>query len=91
MQVKRQQLEPDLEQGTGSKLGKDYLKVVYCHPEYLTSMENTSCKIPGQRVISWNKIAQRNINNLRYIDDTTLKAENEEELKILLMRMNEES
>ena len=47
MQVKKQQLEPDLEQWTGSKLGKKYVKAVYCHPAYLTYMLGTSCKIPG--------------------------------------------
>ena len=47
MQVKKQQLEPDTEQQTGSKLGKEYIKVVYCHPAYLTYMQSTSCEIPG--------------------------------------------
>jgi len=48
--VCRQQLEPELEQQTGSKLGKEYVKAVYCHPAYLTSMQSTSCKMP-----SWMK------------------------------------
>ena len=47
MQVKKQQLEPDMEQGNDSKLGKEYVKAVYCHPAYLTYMQSTSCKIPG--------------------------------------------
>ena len=47
MQVKKQQLELDMEQQTGSKLGKEYVKAVYCHPAYLTYMQRTSCKIPG--------------------------------------------
>ena len=47
MQEKKQQLEPDMEQWTGSKLGKEYVKAVYCHPAYLTYMQNTSCKMPG--------------------------------------------
>ena len=47
MQVKKQQLEPDMEQQMGSKLGKQYVKAVYCHPAYLTSMQSTSYKIPG--------------------------------------------
>ena len=47
MQVKKQQLEPDMEQQTGSKLGKEYVKAVYLSPAYLTSMQNTSCKLPG--------------------------------------------
>ena len=46
MQVKNQQLEPDMEQQTGSKLGKEYVKAVYCHLAYLTYMQNTSCKKP---------------------------------------------
>ena len=47
MQVKKQQLELDTEQRTGSKLGKEYVKAVYCHPAYLTYMQSTSCKMPG--------------------------------------------
>ena len=47
MQVKQQQLEPDMEQWTGSKLGKEYVKAVYCHPAYLTYMQSTSCEMPG--------------------------------------------
>ena len=45
--VKKQQLEPHTEQDTGSKLGKEYAKGVYCHPIYLTSMQNTLCEMPG--------------------------------------------
>ena len=47
MQVKKQQLELDVEQQTGSKLGKEYIKAVYCHPAYLTYMQRTSGKMPG--------------------------------------------
>ena len=47
MQVKKQQLEPDMEQRTGSKLGKEYIKAVYCHPAYLTYMQSTSCEMLG--------------------------------------------
>ena len=47
MQVKKQQLELGMEQQTGSKLAKEYIKAVYCHPAYLTSMHNTSCKMLG--------------------------------------------
>ena len=50
MQVKKQQLEPDMEQRTGSKLGKEYIKAVYCHPAYLTSMQSTSWE-----TLDWNK------------------------------------
>ena len=46
MQVKKQQLEPDMEQRTGSKLGKEYVKAVYCLPNYLTCMQSTSCEMP---------------------------------------------
>ena len=47
MQFKKQQLELDMEQQTGSKLGKVYVKAVYCHPAYLTYMHSTSCEMPG--------------------------------------------
>ena len=47
MQVNKQQLELDIEQQTGSKLGKEYIKVVYCHPTYLTYMQSISCEMPG--------------------------------------------
>ena len=47
MHVKRQQLELYMEQQTGSKLGQEYIKAVYCHPAYLTYMQSTSCEMPG--------------------------------------------
>ena len=47
MQTKKEELELDMEQQTGSKLGKEYKKAVYCHPAYLTYMQSTSCKMPG--------------------------------------------
>ena len=47
MQVRKQQLELDMEQQTGSKLGKEYIKAVYCHPAYLAHMQSTSCEMPG--------------------------------------------
>ena len=47
MQVRKQQLEPDMEQQTGSALGKEYVKAVCCHPAYLTYMQNMSCEMPG--------------------------------------------
>ena len=73
MHVKKQQLELDIEQQTGSKLGKEYGKAVYCHPAYLTYIQNTSCEIPGlDEVQAGIKTARRNINNLRYTYDTTL-------------------
>ena len=59
-------------------IGKEYVKAVYCHPAYLTSMQSWAGLEETQAGI---KIARRNINNLRYADDTTLMAENEEELR----------
>ena len=53
MQVKNQQLEPDTEKRTGSKLGKEYVKTVYCHPAYLTSMQSTLHEIPGWMNPKW--------------------------------------
>ena len=47
MYVKKQQLELDIEQQTGSTLGKEYIKAIYCHPAYLTYMQSTSCEIQG--------------------------------------------
>ena len=47
MHIKKQQLEPDMEQWTGYKLGKEYVKTVYCHSDYLTYMQSTSCEMPG--------------------------------------------
>ena len=47
MQVKKQQFEPDMEQQTGSNLGEEYIKAVYCNAAYLTSMQSTSCEMPG--------------------------------------------
>ena len=92
MQVKKQQLELDMKQRTGSKLGKEYIKAIYCPPclfnlyaEYI--MRNARLDEAQARI----KIAGRNINNLRYADDTTFTAESEEELKSLLMKLKEES
>ena len=76
MQVKKEQLELDMEQ-TGSKLGKEYAKAVYCHPAFLTYMQNAGLDEAQAGI----KIAERNINNLTYTDDTMLMAENEEELR----------
>ena len=75
-----------MEQQTRSKLGKEYIKAVYCHPAYLTYMQSTSYELLG-----WMKHMEsrllRNNNNLRYADDTTIMAESEEELKSLLMKV----
>ena len=72
---------------TGSKLGKEYLKAVYHHPAYLTSMQSTSREMPVDEAQAGIKIAGKNIHNLRYADDTTLMAENKKEIKSLLMRV----
>ena len=81
MQVRKQQLELDLEKQTGSKSEKEYMKAVYCHPAYLTSMQRYILRNAGlEEAQAGIKIAGRNINNLRYADDTTLMAESEEEL-----------
>ena len=92
MQVKKQQLELDMEQQTGSKPGKEYVKAVYCHPalfslyaEYIIGNAELDEAQAGI------KIAGRNINNLRHADDLTLMADREEELKSLMMKVNEES
>ena len=78
MQIKKQNLELDMEQQTGSKLGKEYVKDVYCHPVYLTYMESVSHRnISLDEAQAGIEITRRNINNLRYAGDTTLMAQNE--------------
>ena len=74
MQVRKQQLELDMEQQTGSKLGKDYVKAVYCHCAYLTSVQSKYLMRNAglDEAQAGIKIAGKNINNLRYADDTTL-------------------
>ena len=79
-----------MEQQTGSKSGKEYVKAVYCHPAYLTFIEYNMRNAGLDETQAGIKIAGRNINNLRYGGDTTLMAENEE-LKSLLMKVKEES
>ena len=91
MKVKKQQLELDMEQQTGSKLGKEYFKAVYCHLAYLTYVEYIRRNAELDEAQAGIKIASRNINNLRYGDDTSLMAVSEEELKSLLMKVKDES
>ena len=92
MQVKKQQLELDMEQQTGSKSGKESVKAVYCHPThptYLTYLQSTSCKMPG-----WMKqnLESRLPGEISITsDDTTLMAESEKWLKSRLMKVKEES
>ena len=92
MQVKKQQLEPDMEQWTGSKLAKEYIKAVYLSPclfnfyaEYIVRNAVLDEAEAGIR------IAGGNINNLTYADDTILRTESEEELNSLLMKVKAES
>ena len=82
-------VEPDMEQPTGSRFQKEYIKAVYClfnlYAEYI--MQNAGLEEAQAGI----KISRRNINNLIQADDTTFKAESEEELKSLLMKVKEES
>ena len=71
MQVKKQQLEPEMEQPTGSKLGKEFIKDVYCHPAYLTYMQFIMRNAGLDEAQAGTSIAGRNINNLRYADNTS--------------------
>ena len=72
MQVKKQQLELDMEQQTGSKQGKEYVKGVYCHPAYLTYAEYIMRNAGLDEAQAGINIVRRNINNLRQADDTPL-------------------
>ena len=88
-QIKKQQLELDMEQQPGSKLGKEYVKAVYCHPAYLTYMQS-----PSWELLEWMKLKLESrlpgeISITSYADDTTLMAESKEELKSLLMIVKE--
>ena len=91
MQVKKQHLELDMEQQTVSKLGKEYVKAVYCQPAYLTYMQSTSCEMPG-----WmkQKLESRLLGEISITSDMqmtpTFVAERKEELKSLLMKVKEE-
>ena len=89
MQVKKQQLK--WEQWTGSKLGKEYVKAVYCHPAYLTYMQYIMWNARLNEAQAGIKIAGRNISNLRYVDVTALMAESEEEMRSLLMKVKEKN
>ena len=89
VQLREQQLEPDMEQQTGSKFGKECDKAVCCHPDYLTYMQSTSCEMPG-----WmkHKLESRFPGEISITSDkdTTLMAESEEELRSLLMKEESE-
>ena len=91
MQVKKQQLELDMEQWTGSKLGKEYAKAVYCHPAYLTCMQSTSYEMLG-----WmkHKLESRLLGQISITSNMQMTpplCQSEEELKGLLMKVKEES
>ena len=82
-----------MEQQTGSKSGKEFVKAVYCCLACLTYMQSTSCEMLGwmKHKLESRLLGEISINNLRYADDTTLIAESEEELKNLLKKVKEES
>ena len=91
MQDRKQQLELDMEQQSGFKLGKEYIKGVYCHPAYLSYAE---CIIRNTRMAEAQagiNIFRRKINKLKYADDSIQLAESEEELNSLLIKVKEES
>ena len=85
MQVKKQQLELDMEQQTGSKAGKEYFKAVYCHPAYITYMQSTSWEMPG-----WmkHKLEWRLLEEITITSDMQMT---ESEEKCLLIKLKEES
>ena len=83
-----------MERQTGSRQEKEYVKAVYCHPAYLTYMQSAEYIMRNaglNEAQAGIKIPGKNINSLKYADDTTLMAESEEELKSLLMKVKEES
>ena len=92
MQVRKRQLELDMEQQTGSKLGKEYIKGVYCHPAHLTYMQSTSWETLGWKK---HKLESRLPGEISKTSDTQiippLMAESKEEPKSLLMKVKEES
>ena len=91
MQIKKQQLEPDMEQQTDSKLAKEYIKAVYCHPVYLTYMHSTLCEMPGWKKHKLESTLPGEISITLDIQMTTIVAEREEELKSLLMKVKKEN
>ena len=80
-----------MEQETGSKLEKEYIKVVYCHLEYLTYMQSTSCEMLGWMKHKLESRLLGEIKNLRYADNIMLMAESKGKLKSLLKKVKEES
>ena len=90
MQIKKQQLELNMEQCTGSKLGKEYNKAVYCHPVYLTYMQSSSCELLGWMKL---KLESRLPGEISITSDMQMTPPLwcKEELKSLLMKVKEES
>ena len=91
MQVRKQQLELDMEQQTGSRYEKEYIKAVCCHPAYLTYMQSTSWETLGWKKHKLESRWPGAISITSDMHNTTLMAESEEELKSLLMKVKEES
>ena len=92
MQVRKQQLELDMEQQTSSKLGKEHIKAIYCHPAYSTSMQSTSCEMPGWMKHKQESRLQGEISITSDMQMTPPMAESEEEeLKSLFMKVKEKS
>ena len=91
MQVKKQQLELNMEKQAGSKLGMEHIKAVYYHPAYLTYAEYIMQNARLYEAQARIKISGWNINNLRNADDTTLLEESKEELKSLKIKVKEQS
>ena len=91
MQDKKQQLETDMEQRTGSKLGKEHLKAVYCDPAYSTSMQGTSCEMPGSENHKLESRLLGEISTTSYFEMTIVMVESKEELRSLLIRVKEEN
>ena len=94
LQVKKQQLEPDMEQWAGSVLGEEYVMALYCHPVYLTYMQSTSFEMSGWMKYKLESRFLREISitsDMQRLCITTLMAESEEELKSFLMKVKEEN
>ena len=91
MQVRNQQLDRGMEQQTGSKWEKEYIKAVFCHPAFLSYMQSTSWETLGWKKHKLESRLLGEISITSDMQDTTLMAESEEELKSLLMKVKEES
>ena len=90
MEVRKKQFKLDMEQQTGSKQEKEYAKAVYCNPAINVYAEYIMLNARLDEAQAGIKTAGRNINNLRYADNTTIMAESEDKLKSLLTKVKEE-